>query len=392
MRFTFEEFSTQFILVKDMFNPKKPTTKQPPRSNVLSPATQDIYSKTSDNFDKQVALAGLTLSVKDSIQDESLSDFVKRTIESVKEFHFENPVFTKRDIYRASLRRDLKVILDEALPTLKNLSPNISDEAFNEKAKNIIREASIKFIAIEQLSHMKKPKPVVRKMDGVIVRTHNLDKKVPTWRSDLQTNFQNSKYFDAYVVQRITGCRPEELEKGVKLIKVDDGYELCVDTAKEREDKKISDTPENRIRKIFTNEQNELLGNIANRNNGVVSIQRKGAYKKEFERRTISLFRVPLTSYALRYAVSADLRYSGMSTLQIAGFLGHCDDQNAYGYSKGMATGGKGREQPAKVTQARIQVRDVNNQNLNKMLDKQQQKKNQQENKQEQKQEQEMER
>ena len=188
----------------------------------------------------------------------------------------------------------------------------------------------------------------------LIRRVSNIEKQRPHWREELDVRLKESKYRDQYIIQRITGCRTEELTTGVRVEEADDGdgYLLHIVTAKGRakNDEKDSD----RIRVIRS--ANPLLSELAGKTVTLGS-KNKLSYRTNLARITLRMFGTELSPYALRYAITSDLKHAGLSSVQRAEFLGHSSMRVVGKYSRGMNTGGAGREPVARLEKARVEVK-----------------------------------
>ena len=192
------------------------------------------------------------------------------------------------------------------------------------------------------------------KLKKLIRRVSNIEKQRPHWRKELDVRLKESKYRDQYIIQRITGCRTEELTTGVRVEEADDGdgYLLHIVTAKGRakNDEKDSD----RIRVIRS--ASPLLSELAGKTVTLGS-KNKLSYRTNLARITLRMFGTELSPYALRYAITSDLKHAGLSSVQRAEFLGHSSMRVVGKYSRGMNTGGAGREPVARLEKARVEVK-----------------------------------
>lgn len=141
----------------------------------------------------------------------------------------------------------------------------------------------------------------------------------PDWRIQLDESFKSSLYYAGYIVQRVSGCRPEELSQGVEVKRFDEtSYLLIIKTVKLRQD--VLEDGGSTERYIVSNHHE--LGQFVDT---TVTVSSAKNYQSWFKYHCSSVFGVPLTPYNLRYAVMADLKSSlSKSTMQEqAEFIGH---------------------------------------------------------------------
>jgi integrase len=216
-----------------------------------------------------------------------------------------------------------------------------------QSAKEVLQKVMSDNKIIGELEKQEKEKtPVSKKLKGKVAR---LEKRVPDWRARMDRIMEGKKYESPYVVQRVTGCRTEELKRGVFVEKVADGkYLLHVETAKQKA-ASAKDGSE-RTRVIASNDPRleKLAGKI-------VSVPKNTNYSKTIGGLTLRHFQQEMGPYSLRYAVAADLKASGASINEQAEFLGHENDRTAGRYSSGLSSTA-GREKPATLEKARVRV------------------------------------
>lgn len=224
-----------------------------------------------------------------------------------------------------------------------------------QSAKEVLQKVMSDNKIIGELEKQEKEKtPVSKKLKGKVAR---LEKRVPDWRARMDRIMEGKKYESPYVVQRVTGCRTEELKRGVFVEKVADGkYLLHVETAKQKA-ASAKDGSE-RTRVIASNDPRleKLAGKI-------VSVPKNTNYSKTIGGLTLRHFQQEMGPYSLRYAVAADLKASGASINEQAEFLGHENDKTAGRYSSGLSSTA-GREKPATLEKARVRVQKRDERNI----------------------------
>lgn len=169
-----------------------------------------------------------------------------------------------------------------------------------------------------------------------------LERFRPNWREDLLEYMADSKYAKFVLIQTITGCRSEELVRGVEIgLGVFGEYLIRLDTAKQR-----AGSQGNTIRVVRSSDPR--LAGLLGRHclteglyRGLIGIHRARAeYKvKNNYRQTISnsarrLFGIAVTPKMFRCCAAADLRAHGARTSEVAEFLGHSSTACANGYSR----------------------------------------------------------
>lgn len=197
-----------------------------------------------------------------------------------------------------------------------------------------------------------------------IMRLSIVEKYFPNWRDRLQARMANSKYAGCVAVQRVTGCRTEELVLGATVTKVAKGeYCISINTAKQR-----AANPSNRVRVIKSNDTSlepfiglvkldvpaSLEDTALGRARAVAKA--KNNYKQAMSNASKRLFKVSITPKSFRSSMASDVRAAGASTVDVAEFLGHASTACANRYTRGLNARGKARSAPAKLESARVKV------------------------------------
>lgn len=178
------------------------------------------------------------------------------------------------------------------------------------------------------------------------------------WREKLVARLPN--YRAAALTQAVTGCRPDELQKGVKLSIVDGRLVAEIDGSKVTEK---SGQPWRRLSWSVDSDSplvamllEEVRGGLAvakiddaKRYSGAV----RAAGAREWPRRTKSI-----APYCFRHQLASDMKASGVDDATISQALGHCADvaRSYYGsWQQGRRSGGVAPKQveaprPVRVT------------------------------------------
>jgi len=173
------------------------------------------------------------------------------------------------------------------------------------------------------------------------------------WREQLYKKLEGSKYELAYLVEAISGCRPGELEKGVKVIckesglltiRVDNGVKVTAQKGQPWREitYRVDQSPLVRAlyevcRKVAPDtEKIETVVDIEKTTNWRAALSSAG--QKLWPRLK---FRV--CPYHLRNAAASDWKRAGLSEEEIPAALGHCVNKTSslYGQSQ-IGQGGSG--------------------------------------------------
>ncbi|WP_312571627.1 hypothetical protein [Stutzerimonas balearica] len=173
------------------------------------------------------------------------------------------------------------------------------------------------------------------------------------WREQLYKQLEGSKYELAYLVEAVSGCRPGELEKGVKVIckesglltiRVDNGVKVTAQKGQPWREitYRVDQSPLVRAlyevcRKVAPDtEKIETVVDIEKTTNWRAALSSAG--QKLWPRLK---FRV--CPYHLRNAAASDWKRAGLSEEEISAALGHCVNKTSslYGQSQ-IGRGGSG--------------------------------------------------
>lgn len=180
----------------------------------------------------------------------------------------------------------------------------------------------------------------------------DLRKLPPDWREQLHGQFINSKYELTYLVEAVSGCRPSELEKGVKVVLTENTLTIRIDNGI-----KVTETKGQPWREIrYRIEQNshpliKALANVCRKQGNSVSEIIVGIEKSTNWRAALSAAgqkiwpRLPfrICPYHLRNAAASDFKCSGLGDEGVSAALGHCVDKTASLYGQfQISRGGQG--------------------------------------------------
>ncbi|HHJ1391839.1 hypothetical protein ACIRTV_30465 [Pseudomonas aeruginosa] len=165
------------------------------------------------------------------------------------------------------------------------------------------------------------------------------------WREQLYKQLEGSKYELAYLVEAVSGCRPGELEKGVKVIcskesglltiRVDNGVKVTAQKGQPWREitYRVDQSPLVRslyeaCRKVAPNTQSiETVVDIEKSTNWRAALSSAG--QKLWPRLK---FRV--CPYHLRNAAASDWKRAGLSEEEISAALGHCVSKTSSNYGQ----------------------------------------------------------
>ncbi|MFK1550113.1 hypothetical protein ACIUZB_06795 [Pseudomonas aeruginosa] len=183
------------------------------------------------------------------------------------------------------------------------------------------------------------------------------------WREQLYKQLEGSKYELAYLVEAVSGCRPGELEKGVKVIckesglltiRVDNGVKVTAQKGQPWRGitYRVDQSPLVRAlyevcRKVAPDtEKIETVVDIEKTTNWRAALSSAG--QKLWPRLQ---FRV--CPYHLRNAAASDWKRAGLSEEEISAALGHCVNKTSSLYGQSQIGQGGGGLCPVEVRAAR---------------------------------------
>ena len=146
----------------------------------------------------------------------------------------------------------------------------------------------------------------------------------------------------AVAIHYLSGCRPEELERGIRIVKTADGIEFIIPGAKVYKKNNVQvGQQERRIRLQFSSELERRMADVVPE--GVTSYK-KDTVRKRLLRLSRTLFprhSRPVSGYSFRHLFSSRVKRSGVGEDEIALAMGHasCRTQSQYGTAR-QASGG----------------------------------------------------
>ncbi|MDU9390979.1 hypothetical protein [Pseudomonas sp. zfem002] len=193
------------------------------------------------------------------------------------------------------------------------------------------------------------------------------------WRDQLHKQLEGSKYELAYLVEAVSGCRPGELERGVKVIfskesglltiRVDNGVKVTNQKGQPWREitYRVDQSPSPLVRALY-----EVCRKVAPAAiETVVEIEKTTNWRAALSSAGQKLwprlnFRV--CPYHLRNAAASDWKRAEMSEEEISAALGHCVNKTSSNYGQFQIGQGGGGLSPVEVRAARpiLQTRSPN--------------------------------
>ncbi|MGA4079917.1 hypothetical protein ACI2VA_08645 [Ralstonia nicotianae] len=183
------------------------------------------------------------------------------------------------------------------------------------------------------------------------------------WREQMLERFRTSKYLLPYVVQALSGCRPDELQNGVTVRRDTHNIEFVVLGSK------VKETQGQPIRSIRYSTAGthplvvEILKHLPTEGSSVVDVANKDSYTSALRRVGRQIWprrQSEITPYCLRHAAAADWK-AHLSPEEVSSALGHAVDATASQYGQRQMSGGGGlcpsqiaAERPIKPTRRPI--------------------------------------
>lgn len=184
------------------------------------------------------------------------------------------------------------------------------------------------------------------------------------WRDQLHKQFEGRKYELAYLVEAVSGCRPGELEKGVKVIcskesglltiRIDSGVKVADQKGQPWREITYRVDQNPLVRALF-----EVCRNVAvgmERIEMVVDIEKTTNWRAALSsagQKLWSRLKFRVCPYHLRNAAASDWKRAGLSEEEISAALGHCVNKTSSIYGQFQVGQGEGRLSPADVRAAR---------------------------------------
>ncbi|MCI0908752.1 hypothetical protein [Pseudomonas aeruginosa] len=183
------------------------------------------------------------------------------------------------------------------------------------------------------------------------------------WRDQLYRQLKGSKYEVAYLVEAVSGCRPGELEKGVKVICTKNGeLTIRIDNGV-----KVTDQKGQPWREVtYLVDQQPLVKSLFDlcRNVGasvepvetVVDIEKTTNWRATLSSAGQKLWpklKFRICPYHLRNAAASDWKRAGLSEEEISAALGHCVNKTSSNYGQYQIGKGNGGLSPLNAKAAR---------------------------------------
>jgi len=184
------------------------------------------------------------------------------------------------------------------------------------------------------------------------------------WRNQLHRQLEGSKYELAYLVEAISGCRPGELEKGVKVIcskesgqltiRVDNGVKVTAQKGQPWREITYGIDQNPLARALL-----EVCRNVepgTERVETVVYVEKTTNWRAALSSASQKLWpklKLRVCPYHLRNAAASDWKRAGLSDEDISGALGHCVNKTSSYYGQFQIGQGSGGLTPIKVRAAR---------------------------------------
>lgn len=190
-------------------------------------------------------------------------------------------------------------------------------------------------------------------------------KNLPSnWRDQLHKLLKGSKYELPYLVEAVSGCRPGELEKGVKIIcskasrlvtvRIDNGIKVTDDRGQPWREITYQADQNPLVKALFEICETAALGKeeIAM----VTSIEKTTNWRAALSSAGQKLWprlKFRVCPYHLRNAVTSDWKRNGVSDEDISASLGHCVNKTSSSYGQYQIGQGSEGLCPCNVTAAR---------------------------------------
>ena len=215
----------------------------------------------------------------------------------------------------------------------------------NESWLNYVKTLQVKISEYESISLMQ-PKTVLKRRS----KRQDLKGLPQNWQKTLINEVQK-KDRTAAILCAVTGCRPAELAKSVKVVVTESSVVVIIAGAKVT---KTSGQPTRTltydIAPGLVQELSRKLG-IGEHTVKIDDPRRFGTSVRDAGKRAFPDLRRTLTPYCLRHQVASDLKASKLSGSDVSKSLGHCTDKTATRY--GHIKMGKGGVVPVSVVGSR---------------------------------------
>lgn len=264
-------------------------------------------------------------------------------IAAAKETKSANTWFSRRASLMHALRTTIEILLteqDKAQRALKEARIPLEDPAWGQWRELVgkIASALAKYDRLQQ-----EPGPAIEDRRPRQSKRKHMRGLPKDWRERIIARMP--KYRAAVLTQAVTGCRPEEITKGVKLW-IEDGTLIA-----EIQGSKVTEKSGQPWRRMFwpVDSESALVAQLVEAVRGGLTVARiedakaysgavRSAGEREWPKRTKNV-----TPYCFRHAAASDMKAAGMEDDVISQALGHCADvaRTYYGqWQMGAKTGG----------------------------------------------------
>ncbi|MCA1771934.1 MAG: tyrosine-type recombinase/integrase [Halomonas sp.] len=216
-------------------------------------------------------------------------------------------------------------------------------------AKQAINSALFFVKEFDKPYSQKKDQTQDRRMreSGKISKRRTLRGLPGDWRDQIQAQLTRSKYSDAANVLHLSGCRPSELKKGVRLYEENGAYCLQIKGSKQSD---ISESGQ--FRRVIKYEketpQAQEIRTMLEQKGGehTVKIESPESFQKTYKTAAVKALGKKgsrISPYSARHQFSADLKAHGYDKATIAAAMGHQSDRSQGQYGTGsQGTGSNG--------------------------------------------------
>lgn len=184
------------------------------------------------------------------------------------------------------------------------------------------------------------------------------------WRDQLHKQLEGSRYELSYLVEAVSGCRPSELEKGVKVIlskesglltiRIDNGIKVTDHKGQPWREISYQVDQNPLVRTLF-----EICGNGAQGKGEMatmVNVEKTTNWRAALSSAGQKLWprlKFRICPYHLRNAAASDWKRAGLCDDEISAALGHCVSKTSSSYGQFQIGQGSGGLSPIEVRAAR---------------------------------------
>lgn len=185
------------------------------------------------------------------------------------------------------------------------------------------------------------------------------------WRDQLHKQLKGSKYELAYLVEAVSGCRPGELEKGVKVIcskesglltvRVDNGVKVAEQKGQPWREITYRVDQNSLVRALFE-ACTKVVPGAERIETTVLGIEKATNWRAALSATGQELWptlKFRVCPYHLRNAAASDWKRAGLSAEEISAALGHCVNKTSSNYGQFQMGRGSGGLIPVEVRAAR---------------------------------------